>query len=646
MKTSLRQILFYSLITLVISFGTTAQAQTRAYQVSDRQVQTLMDQIETRTDAFKNEIARSIDYRNNDREDSINRMIENFENATDNLRSNFSSRRSTSNDVQEVLNRAVQVNAFMLNNRMSTNAENQWNLIRADLNTLAGYYRVRATWNTGSTYPGGQTGSYYVTDAQLRTLLNRLSQRTTSFRTSFNNWNRGNRRYEDQSRSEVSQNVAEFERAVNNLRQYYSERNSANADIGQVLRPSVEINSFLVSNRTNTTVTNRWNMVRNDINTLATYYRVSWDWNNPVYPGTTYPGTQYRDFDSRLTGTWRLNASQSDNVANTVEREIINANYSENQRDRARANLERRLRSPETLSFEKRGQQLTMSSANAPSVTLDVDGQTRTETSPNGRTVNVSVNATDRELTINYEGDRMNDFYVSFMPLNNSQLRVTRRVYLENQERTVTVNSVYDKTSQIPQWNTAIYPTVSENYPTGDFLIPNNTRITATLNTPLSTKTSRDRDRFSMTVTSPSQYYGAVIEGSVVGQKSGVVSGRANIGLSFETIRMNDGRSYRFAGIVDQVREPNGNTVNVNNEGVIRDGNQTTKTVTRAGIGAVVGAIIGAIVGGGSGAAIGAGVGAGAGAGTVILQGRDNLDLAAGSEFTLTSTAPTNVGSQ
>lgn len=193
-------------------------------------------------------------------------------------------------------------------------------------------------------------------------------------------------------------------------------------------------------------------------------------------------------------------------------------------------------------------------------------------------------------------------------------------------------------------WETTNYPNPTDGNNINDFVIPNNTRMTATLDAPLSTKTAKDADRFTMTVTSPSQYQGAVIEGSVIGEKSGVVSGRANLSLNFETIRLPNGGNHRFTGIVEQVREPNGNTVSVNNEGAVRDSNQTTKTVTRAGIGAVLGAIIGGVVGGGTGAAIGAGVGAGAGAGTVILQGRDNLELPGGSEFTITATSPGNVG--
>ena len=82
----------------------------------------------------------------------------------------------------------------------------------------------------------------------------------------------------------------------------------------------------------------------------------------------------------------------------------------------------------------------------------------------------------------------------------------------------------------------------------------------------------------------------------------------------------------------------------MSNEGTIRDDSQTTRTVTRTGIGAALGALIGAIISGGDGAAIGAGVGAGAGAGSVLIQGRNNLQLEPGTEFTLTATGPTNVG--
>jgi phage tail tape-measure protein len=144
-----------------------------------------------------------------------------------------------------------------------------------------------------------------------------------------------------------------------------------------------------------------------------------------------------------------------------------------------------------------------------------------------------------------------------------------------------------------------------------------------------------------MTVRSPGQYDGATIEGSVVSiNRGGRISGRSEMTLDFDTIRMRDGRSYRFAGILESVRATNGDVVRVDNEGAVRDSDQTNKTIQRTAIGTAVGAIIGAIAGGGKGAAIGAIVGAGAGAGSVYVQGPNDLDLNAGTELTIRSTGP------
>lgn len=616
---------------IFVTMTTAITAQVRAYRVSDRQVQSLLDRLENRTDTFKAEVDRALDRSPVDgtsREDFLNNMVANFETATDRLNTNFSDRRSTSADVEEVLTRAVRINTFMRNNRLTRTAQNEWNLIRTDLDTLAGYYRVTANWEVAQTFPGGGPRQ---NERQVRTVLNRLSTRNASFRQSFDRWSRMRRN------SDMSRQLDEYERAVEALDRDYTNRNSASDRVQEVLRASAPINEYILSERPSSDVSSKWGLVRDDLNALAGHYRVSWDWNSPVTPG----GGSYGSFDSRLTGTYQLNSSLSDNVTTAVDRAILNANYNADRRDRVRRNLERRLSSPSTLTIEKRGQDVTMSSANTGSIVLTADGVKRTETSPNGRSVSTSITTTSRDLTINYEGDRMNDYHVTFTPLNDDQLRVTRRVYLENQNETVTVTSVYDKTSRTPQWtadNTG-YPAGGKN----GFIVPNNTNIIATLDTPLSTRTARDGGRFTMTVTSPSEYRGATIEGNVIGERSGVVSGRANMSLSFDTIRMRDGRTYSFAGIVNSVRQTDGDVVSVNNEGAIRDNSQTTKTVTRAGIGAALGALIGAIAGGGQGAAIGAGVGAGAGAGTVVLQGRDNLELETGSEFSITATAPAGV---
>jgi hypothetical protein len=627
---------FLALVSLTLLFVIGSPAQDRPYSISDSRIQTVLDRLNDRTVTFRAEMDRQLT--GISRQGVIGVRVADFQTAVNRLRSDFAFRRSTTTDVQNLLDRARAVDRFMRNNQVSLRAADQWTRIRADLDTLAGYYRMSTTWTTvgviTDTSPAAAVG-YYGTSAQMQALLSQLRLHNTAFRQSFDRWVLYNRNNSTWSTNNIAQYMTQFDQALASLNRSYS------VGIDAVLRPASRINSFIATNRMSYDVTNRWNLVRTDLDTLASYYRINWDWNN--VDNTIGPvGNTFNDFDTKITGTYALNESRSDNVTTVIDQAMRNVSFDATTRDRAMRMLERRLRSPQTLTIEKVGQQITMSSENAPAVTLVADGVVRTETSPRGRIVRTSVTATGNTLTINYEGDRTNDYYVTFRPVGTSELRVTRRIYIENQNQTVTVTSVYDKTSSTPEWNTSpSYPVDTGSV--GEYVIPNNTAIVATLDTPLSTSTVRDGDRFSMTVTSPYQYSGAVIEGRAFGQRSGTITGRANMSMSFDMIRLRDGQAYKFAGIVEQVREPDGDIVTVNNEGTIRDTSQTNRTVTRAGAGALFGAIIGAIAGGGEGAAIGAAIGAGAGAGSVILQGRNNLTLVSGTQFTITATAPANV---
>jgi hypothetical protein len=225
---------------------------------------------------------------------------------------------------------------------------------------------------------------------------------------------------------------------------------------------------------------------------------------------------------------------------------------------------------------------------------------------------------------------------------------VTRELYSDRFTQPVIVRSYYDRSSDVAQLNlyetSPEYDTGTTTTTTGTYVVPNGASVVGVLNTDLSTKNVQENDRFTMTVRSPGEFEGATLEGYVTGvDRSGRISGRSQLTLNFDTIRLRDGRSYRFAGILENVRTPNGDVVRVDTEGAVRDDDsQTNRTVTRTAIGTAVGAIIGAIAGGGKGAAIGAVIGAGAGAGSVYVQGRTDLELPAGTEITVRATGPRN----
>ena len=658
----MKQITFRSfyliLITAILSSVSFVQAQVRPYRVNDRQVQTLLTRIEQGTDTYKRSMETALDRSRldgSDTEDMLMSYITEFENATDSLKRRFDSRQSVDTDVQEVLNRASFINAFMQRNRLNAASQRNWTSVRTDLNTLATYYRVSWNWTTQVPSTTGSTvRPYRVSDSNIQTLLTRIETNTDVFKRAMDRSLDRSRVNNTNSEDSISNFISEFENATDRLKQRFDTRQSVASDVEDVLIRANSIEGFLSDYRLNNNVQRLWSNVKTDLNMLAGYYSVSWDWNrrnNPTNP--SYPINSNNRFDSALTGTYRLNLRQSDNIREVIDRELRTISTA-TQNDRLRTSLERRLQSPDMIAIEKRNKQVVIASSNAPQVTFSVDGAVQTEQTPNGRTINVKAITDNDSLNISYEGDRMRDFFVDFMPVDNGrQLRVTRRIYLDNRNEMITVNSVYDKTSETAQWSTIDNNnsnTIGNSNSSGnlnDFVIPNGTQVTASLNNIINTKDSKDGDLFTMTVRSPSQFEGAVITGRVLkSESSGRVSGRANISLDFDSIRLRNGQTYRFAGIIDGVTTANGDNVSVNNEGAVRDSNQTTKTVTRAGIGAALGALIGAIAGGGEGAAIGAAVGAGAGAGTIFIQGRDNLELGQGSEFRITASAPNNISSR
>lgn len=506
LKRTIVAVAIFSLISLGLIPATMAQSQ-RPYRNNDNYVKQVLQRLETRTDRFSNLLPNALDRSRldgTDREDDINKMVTDFEAATDRLKDRFNNQQSTITDAQDVLREGARIDTFMRNRRLGNRTERAWTQVRTELNRLANTYRVASNWR-------------YM----------------------------------------------------------------------------------------------QWPVA-------------------PVYSGT----------DAMLTGTFRLNTSLSDNPRIAADTATRNSTYVERQR--IYNNLVDRLTPPEMIAIERRGNVVTLASSRSPQVNFDVDGRERVESYPDGRTSRVRANFSGNTLKVVSNGDRINDFTATFMPTGDGRrLLVTREVYAERLAKPVIVRSYYDETSEVARWN--IYNATPNSTDSGlTFVIPNATQMVAVLTSDLSTQSAREGDRFTMRVLSPAVYRNAMIEGHLTGvDRSGRFSGRSGMTFNFDRIRLANGQTHNFAGIVDEVRTPGGESVRVDNEGAIRENDsQTTTTVQRTGIGTAIGALIGAITGGGKGAAIGAAVGAGTGAGSVYIQGRDDLDLRQGTQFTIRASSP------
>ena len=509
-------------------------------------------------------------------------------------------------------------------------------------------------------------------ERSVRDALRSLNSKVDDFKYSLDN-ELGRNDVSAVDEREINDSLQAFEKSLDAFSDKLNRRRENAGDVRNVLTAAQTVNDFLNAKRFGAMTRKDWTEIRNLLNRLASNYQVSWNWDggNQNYPtnstsGGNYP-TNSNSYNKGLMGTYRLDAARSEDAKDIAERAIRDGNTQNNSSNPSNPNvqsdLESKLTAPERVMIEVRGNQITLASSNAAQLTFTADGRDRTENNSDGRTIRVRSTLRGQELTVSSLGGET-DYTVVFTSIDNGKaMRVTRRVTTDYLRQTVFAESIYGKTDQTAQFennpnynddetysssdsqdnrtiNSGNYPTV-KNGRTGDYIVPNGTIVSGILEKDIDTKVSQNNDRFEMVVQSPNEYRGAMVEGYISGvNRSGKVSGRSQITFNFERIRLSNGRVCDFNGFLQGVTDENGKVVKVDTEGTAKGDDQTTETVKRGGIGAGIGAIIGAIAGGGKGAAIGAILGGGAGAGSVIVQGKDDLQLKAGSTITVQTSSP------
>jgi len=517
----------------------------------------------------------------------------------------------------------------------------------------------------------GQANAQRRSEKEIRDTVRSLNSKIDDFAYGLN-YQLKSSSADPQEINDASRDVRELQDKVRSFQSNLDAHRENRDDVSEIIFSAKNIDGFLVSNQQNGQIEDDWNSVKSLIDRLAASYNIVADWDNSGgyrdtdrnarnYPPATYPTTSRTGpyNNSRgLSGTYRLDTSRSENA----DQIIANTGVADAQRQ----DLKQKLEAPEQLSIDVRGNQVTLSSSNARAVTFNADGREISDRDSQGRNIRLRATLRGDELTVSSIGGDT-DYTITFVPQDNGRtLKVTRRITTPYLSQTVFADSIYTKTDALARGdqdsnggvsdsNNGGYPssdpndrnTPYGNAPnaglgrTGDFIVPNGTIITGTLENLIDTKVSQNNDRFKMTVQSPLDFRGAVVEGYISGVgRSGRVSGNSNITFNFETITLRDGRRYDFAGYLQSIKDQNGKTVKVDTEGTAKGDSQTKETVKRGGIGAGAGAILGAIIGGGKGAVLGAIIGGGAGAGSVIAQGRDDVQLMPGSTITVQASSP------
>jgi hypothetical protein len=616
----------------VVSIAAAAPQQPN--RVTDQQARELVTRIDARTDTFRVGFDRAIDrsrMRGSRAAADIGRSINDLKQAAIRLRDRVNLRGSDTAAVEDMLRPATIIDTFVMGNQLGAPVERDWQALRRDLEELARAYGV--AW----TATGSQTMATAVPVQQVRLLVARTTRDTVQFRRTLDLALARSRINTSREEDDINLFVSELTEATNHLTDHVDRRQTVTNNIDDLMQHGASIDSFMKRHPLTTRAQSDWLIVRRDLDAVARAHNVAWDWNNPRYTAAS-PNTG--GFDDRLSGTYQLDSSRGDDPRRAAQQ--ATRTVPPGQRDRAYQRLLNRLEAPEVITIDRNGNRLSMATSRGPRVTFEADGRVQTEQTSAGANTTTRATFHGDQLVLATNASNGSDFTVTFEPMDaGANLRVTRRIVDDGRRQPVTVASFYRRSSEQPQWD--VYPravgTASNNTSARGVVVPAGTRLVATLNEDLSTRTTNDRDQFSLTVSTPAQYRGAVIEGLVSGiNASGRVSGRAEMALNLQTIAQRNSGASEFSGVIESIRTPSGDTIRVDNEGRVEPtDSQTEKTVQRGAIGAALGAIIGAIAGGGQGAGIGAVIGAGGGAGTVIAEGRDQLDLPRGTEVTITS---------
>jgi hypothetical protein len=458
----------------------------------------------------------------------------------------------------------------------------------------------------------------------------------------------------------ISDDVRSLQDRMRDFQENYDRHRENQDDVNAIIEAARQIDRSLQTNPQNRRVQDDWNSARGQIDRLASNYGVTANWSNndePMYPIDKQDPPRNKVLNVGLSGTYDLDPTKSESIDDIVTDSGLGTDQ---QQD-----LKEKLEAPTQIAIDIRGTQVTLATSNASPVTFTADGRDKVDNS-NGRSIRLRATLNGDTLTVSSLGGET-DYTIRFTSVSDGRgMKVSRRITTDYLNQTVMAESFYNKTDQVARLGIPAGGNVSSNDPnggysdndqngnpsyggsprtaaprSGNFVVPDGTMITGRLENEITTKVSQNNDRFRMTVQSPNEFRGATIEGYISGVgRSGKVSGQSNVTFNFEKITLRNGQSYDFAGFLQSIKDQNGKSVNVDNEGTARGGNQTKETAKRGGIGGGIGAVIGAIAGGAKGAAIGAIIGAGGGAGSVAVQGKDDIQLLPGTTITVQASSP------
>ena len=112
-------------------------------------VKEMLKRLEEDTNRFKKSLDSALDHGPLDgtkAEDEINEYVDAFRDASKRLRDRYNDQKYAMGDANEVLKRAKRIDGFMRKYPLTSEAQNDWQMVRNDLELLARTYNITWSW--------------------------------------------------------------------------------------------------------------------------------------------------------------------------------------------------------------------------------------------------------------------------------------------------------------------------------------------------------------------------------------------------------------------------------------------------------------------------------------------------------------------
>lgn len=290
MRYSASYLVLIAIVCLAGASQIRAQVVGQPYRLNDKEVERILTRIENQTKTFRKSLDRSLDHsrlNGTHREDDINGFMKAFEEQTKHLRDRFKDHKSVAADVQAVLDRAASIDAFMVRQRLSGRAEEDWSALRGNLDELAQAYNVSWRWggpvslsDERVAYPaaGGGPLPYRLTDREVEQILDRIERQSERFRSSLDSSLDRSRLDGTRREDDINAFIKDFNDEVKRLHDRFSDHKSVAADVQSVLDRAARIDEFMSRNRIDGRAQEDWSRLRANLDELSQAYSVDWRW--------------------------------------------------------------------------------------------------------------------------------------------------------------------------------------------------------------------------------------------------------------------------------------------------------------------------------------------------------------------------------